>query len=110
MRYICRYGVKAAAIRSERGGYRAGHHQGTSHHSSKIREQLGLLPHTEVEFQIAGDHAKIRKVARPIGAKSKGKRAVKALEGAVDAPMSTDEIMALAPWWVRMDHLRRGST
>lgn len=29
-----------------------------------IRTQLGLLPHTEVEFELAGDHARIRKARR----------------------------------------------
>ena len=34
-----------------------------------IREQLGLLPHTEVEFEIVGDHARIRKARRPAGSR-----------------------------------------
>ncbi len=61
----------------------------------EIRERLGLLPHTEVEFQLAGDHAQIRKAARSRGAKSRGQRAIEALRGAADVPMTTDEIMAL---------------
>jgi AbrB family looped-hinge helix DNA binding protein len=61
----------------------------------EVRERLGLLPHTEVEFQLAGDHAQIRKAARPTGAKSRGQRAIEALRGAADVPMTTDEIMAL---------------
>jgi len=27
----------------------------------EIRNRLGLLPHTNVEFELAGDHARIRK-------------------------------------------------
>ena len=27
----------------------------------EIRNRLGLLPHTKVEFELAGDHARIRK-------------------------------------------------
>jgi len=27
----------------------------------EIRKRLGLLPHTKVEFELAGDHARIRK-------------------------------------------------
>jgi AbrB family looped-hinge helix DNA binding protein len=61
----------------------------------EIRERLGLLPHTEVEFQLAEDHAEIRKAARPAGAKSRGQRAIEALRGTADVPMTTDEIMAL---------------
>jgi AbrB family looped-hinge helix DNA binding protein len=33
----------------------------------EIRNRLGLLPHTEVEFELAGDHARIRKARRPPG-------------------------------------------
>jgi hypothetical protein len=27
---------------------------------------LGLLPHTKVEFELVGDHARIRKLSRPM--------------------------------------------
>jgi AbrB family looped-hinge helix DNA binding protein len=30
----------------------------------EIRNRLGLLPHTKVEFELAGDHARIRKARR----------------------------------------------
>lgn len=61
----------------------------------EVRTQLGLLPHTEVEFELAGDHARIRKVKRTPGASIRGRRALEALRGTADARMSTDEIMAL---------------
>ena len=61
----------------------------------EIRNQLGLLPHTEVEFELAGDHARIRKAARPAGAGVRGRRAIEALSGTADTRMTTDEIMAL---------------
>src|SRR5277367_854077 len=61
----------------------------------EIRERLGLLPHTEVEFSLAGDHAQIRKAPRRINGKSRGQRIVEALRGTADVPMTTDEIMAL---------------
>lgn len=61
----------------------------------EVRSRLGLLPYTEVEFEIAGDHARIRKAARSAEAGARGSRAVEALWGAADARMSTDEIMAL---------------
>src|ERR1035441_4407655 len=31
----------------------------------EIRNRLGLLPNTEVEFELAGDHPRIRKAPRP---------------------------------------------
>lgn len=61
----------------------------------EVRNRLGLLPHTEVEFEVAGDHARIRKARRQAGAGVRGNRALEALRGTADARMSTDEIMAL---------------
>lgn len=61
----------------------------------EIRNSLGLLPHTEVEFELVGDHARIRKAARRPGASGRGRRAIEALRGAADTRMSTDEILAL---------------
>lgn len=61
----------------------------------EIRNRLGLLPHTKVEFELAGDHARIRK-ARPQPAESvRGRLAVEVLRGTADSRMSTDEILAL---------------
>lgn len=60
-----------------------------------VRNRLGLLPHTEVEFEVAGDHARIRKVKHAAGAGIRGNRALEALRGTADNRMSTDEIMAL---------------
>jgi len=60
-----------------------------------VRNRLGLLPHTEVEFEIAGDHARIRR-AKPAGeAGARGLSALRALRGAAEISMTTDEIMAL---------------
>lgn len=59
-----------------------------------VRDKLGLLPHTEVEFEVAGDHARIRKAKRA-GVGARGDRALHALRGTADSRMSTDEIMAL---------------
>ena len=60
-----------------------------------VRNRLGLLPHTEVEFEVAGDHARIRKAKRTVGSGARGQSAVKALRGTADARMSTEEILAL---------------
>jgi AbrB family looped-hinge helix DNA binding protein len=61
----------------------------------EVRIRLGLLPHTEVEFELADDHARIRKVHRSKTLGARGRSALSALSGAADARMSTDEIMAL---------------
>ena len=59
----------------------------------KIRAKLGLLPHTEVEFEVVGDHARLRKAR---GKQSdRGRLALEALRGTGDVRMTTDEIMAL---------------
>ncbi len=60
-----------------------------------VRDQLGLLPHTEVEFELAGDHARIRKLDPKGGTGDRGIRAVEALRGTADTRLSTDEILLL---------------
>ncbi len=61
----------------------------------EIRNRLGLLPNTEVEFELAGDHARIRKAQRLPGGSARGRLAVELLRGSADIRMSTDEILAL---------------
>ena len=60
----------------------------------EIRNRLGLLPHTKVTFEFAGDHARIRKAGES-GAGDRGRLALEVLRGTADLRMSTDEIMAL---------------
>lgn len=59
-----------------------------------IREKAGLLPHTEVAFELDG---KTVRVVRASMAKkpSRGARVVSRLRGRGDVAMSTDAIMAL---------------
>jgi AbrB family looped-hinge helix DNA binding protein len=57
-----------------------------------IRERLGLLPDTEVEFEIDGDSVRLRKAKR---GKSRGQRLVEHMRGRLRGGMSTDELMAL---------------
>lgn len=59
-----------------------------------IRQQLGLQPWTEVEFDVVGDSVRIRKRA---GGRSRGKRLVDALRRAPKPKpgMTTDQLMAL---------------
>jgi AbrB family looped-hinge helix DNA binding protein len=61
----------------------------------EVRLRLGLLPHTEVVFEVVGDHARIRKAPPRTQAGVRGQRALQALRGTADSRMSTDEIMAL---------------
>jgi len=59
----------------------------------EIRERLGLLPHTEVVFEVEGDSVRLRKAdAHPDG---RGQRLVRRLRGKATVEMTTDEILAL---------------
>jgi AbrB family looped-hinge helix DNA binding protein len=60
----------------------------------EIREQAGLMPHTEVEFELDGAAVRIRR-SRPTVRPGRGDRIVARLRGSGDVAMSTDEIMAL---------------
>jgi antitoxin PrlF len=61
----------------------------------EVRNRLGLLPHTKVEFELAGDHARIRKARRQPGEDTRGRLVLEALRGSADTRMSTAEILAL---------------
>lgn len=59
-----------------------------------IRERLGLLPYSEVEFDVVGNSVRIRKKK---GSKTRGQRLIEHLRRA-HGPipgMTTDELMAL---------------
>ncbi|MEZ4614396.1 MAG: AbrB/MazE/SpoVT family DNA-binding domain-containing protein [Caldilineaceae bacterium] len=58
----------------------------------KFRTRLGLLPHTEVEFDIVGNELRIRKARENT---VRGKKIVQHLAGRNSIQMSTDEIMRL---------------
>jgi AbrB family looped-hinge helix DNA binding protein len=59
-----------------------------------IRHQLGLLPHSEVEFDVVGDSVRIRKKK---GTKSRGERLLEIMRrGPKPMPgMTTDQLMAM---------------
>jgi AbrB family looped-hinge helix DNA binding protein len=59
-----------------------------------IREKAGLLPHTEVDFEIDGDAVRIVRAKAPRG-ETRGQRAIRLLRGSGTVRMSTDEILAL---------------
>jgi AbrB family looped-hinge helix DNA binding protein len=58
-----------------------------------IRNRLGLLPHTEVEFDVVGDSVRIRK--KKGGQNGRGQRLLEAMRRAPKPKMTTDQLMAL---------------
>jgi AbrB family looped-hinge helix DNA binding protein len=60
----------------------------------EMREKLGLLPNSEVEFTLVGDSVRITKAK---GAKSRGQRMLEAMRKAPKprSGMTTDQLMAL---------------
>ena len=57
----------------------------------QYREALGLLPHTDVEFERVGDELRIRKAKDSI----RGQRLIDSMAGKSTTAFSTDEIMKL---------------
>ena len=60
-----------------------------------VRLRLGLLPHTEVEIEIADDHVRIRKSCPSGAGRARGQAALHALRGSANSRLSTNEIMEL---------------
>jgi AbrB family looped-hinge helix DNA binding protein len=58
----------------------------------EIRERLGLLPYTEVRFEVEGEAVRILRAERPGG---RGERLLARLRGRATSGLSTEEIMAL---------------
>jgi len=58
----------------------------------EIREKLGLLPHTEVEFIVEGRAVRIVKAR---SRRARGTGVVRRLRGRASISMTTDEILAL---------------
>jgi len=61
---------------------------------AEIREQAGLLPHTEVNFEFDGKAVRLVR-AQARNKDGRGARVVAHLRGRGDIVMSTDAIMAL---------------
>ena len=59
----------------------------------KVREQAGLFPHTQVDFEFDGKAVRIVRARTRNG--SRGSRLIAHLRGRRDVAMSTDAIMAL---------------
>lgn len=60
----------------------------------EIREKVGLLPNTEVEFAVEGDQVRLFR-ARSKRKESRGEGVVRRLRGTATVKLTTDEIMAL---------------
>ncbi|MBW2737222.1 MAG: AbrB/MazE/SpoVT family DNA-binding domain-containing protein [Deltaproteobacteria bacterium] len=60
----------------------------------EIRDEMGLLPNTEVEFIVEGNTVRIVKISAQKG-ESRGHRALRQLRGRARVTMSTEEIMEL---------------
>ena len=56
-----------------------------------IRNALGIVPGSEVEFELQGDHAVVKRIIRPEVVAERLER----YAGSADTGMSTDEILAL---------------
>jgi len=59
-----------------------------------LRERFGLLPETEVDFEVAGDELRLRSAQRPKGG-GRGAAVVARMLGKGDVRMTTDQILAL---------------
>ena len=60
-----------------------------------IREQLGLLPNTEVEFEIDGDAVRVKKATGRQLRRGRGWALIEHMRGRATAGLTTDEIMRL---------------
>jgi AbrB family looped-hinge helix DNA binding protein len=59
----------------------------------EIRERVGLLPHTEVRFEVEGNAVRILRQETSTG--GRGERLLQRIRGRATSGMSTEEIMAL---------------
>ncbi len=59
----------------------------------EIRERLGLLPHTEVRFEVEGNAVRILREDKSLG--GRGQRLLERMRGRATSGMNTEEIMAL---------------
>jgi AbrB family looped-hinge helix DNA binding protein len=60
----------------------------------EIRERLGLLPNSEVDFEVEGNSVRIRK-ARGKRSVGRGRSLVQRMSGKATSGLSTEQIMAM---------------
>jgi bifunctional DNA-binding transcriptional regulator/antitoxin component of YhaV-PrlF toxin-antitoxin module len=61
----------------------------------EVRERAGLMPGTDVEFEIQARAVRLVKTSRGARRKTRGQKLVDRLRGGGDFAMTTDEILAL---------------
>jgi AbrB family looped-hinge helix DNA binding protein len=60
-----------------------------------VRERAGLMPGTDVAFEIVAGVVRLVKAKRGGGRRTRGQKLVESLRGRGDYKMTTDEIVAL---------------
>ena len=60
-----------------------------------VRERAGLMPGTDVEFNIEAGVVRLVKVRKGAGRRTRGQKLVDNLRGRGDFKMTTDEVIAL---------------
>jgi AbrB family looped-hinge helix DNA binding protein len=60
-----------------------------------VRERTGLMPGTDVEFEIEAGVVRLVKAPAGVGRPTRGQKLVKSLRARGDFKMTTDEIVAL---------------
>ena len=60
-----------------------------------VRERAGLMPGTDVEFEIEAGVVRLLKVAKGAGRRTRGQRLVDSMSGRGNFGMTTDEVIAL---------------
>ncbi len=60
-----------------------------------IREKLGLLPNTEVEFEIDGNAVRVKKASGREAGRARGRALIEHMRGRGTGKLTTDEIMRL---------------
>lgn len=61
----------------------------------EVRERAGLMPGTDVAFEVEGGAVRLVKAKRSSARKTRGERLVDRLRGAGDFRMTKDEVLAL---------------
>jgi AbrB family looped-hinge helix DNA binding protein len=61
----------------------------------EVRERAGLMPGTDVEFEIEGGVVRLVKANPRAGRRTRGQKLVERLRGRGDFKMTTDEVVAL---------------
>jgi AbrB family looped-hinge helix DNA binding protein len=61
----------------------------------EVRERAGLMPGTDVTFEVEAGVVRVVKTKRGAGRKTRGQKLVESLRGRGDFKMSADEIISL---------------